>query len=192
MRYNGAMIRRLSGTIVDALPQGVVLDVGGVGYFLFTNQEGRDLPAQSPATFYTHHSVRETALDLYGFLEERTLRVFEILLSIPKIGPRSALQILDQADTNTLVEAGRSNDAAVLIKLSGIGKKTAERIVAGLNEKAEELEPLRDAAAPPEQTEALDTLVALGYSPQAAREALKHIDQSGSLNEQVKEALRYL
>ena len=187
------MIRRLTGTIVDTSPTGVVLDVSGVGYHIYTNHQGRTVPHDATYTYLTHLSVRETALDLYGFTDQTTLDIFELLISIPKIGPKSALQILEQADTTTLIQAAKTNDAGVLTKMAGIGKKTAERIVAGLHEKIEDLEFSQTISETPlQETEALDTLIALGYPPQEAREALKGIDSTQTLNEQIRTALQKL
>lgn len=187
------MIRRLTGAVVDTVSDGVVIDVHGVGYFVHTDVHGRTVPINSEACFFTHLSVRETALDIYGFLDKTTLDVFELLITIPKIGPKSALQILEQADTATLIQATKNNDAGILTKMAGIGKKTAERIVSGLGEKIDNLDTAyTNTQEAFQETEALDTLIALGYPPNEAREALKGIDTSTTLNEQVRAALRNL
>lgn len=187
------MIRLITGTVALSNHEGVVVDVNGVGYLIYTNHSGRSVSEGALVTFFTHLSVRETALDLYGFTDQQTLQLFELLIQVPKIGPKSALQILEQADLTTLVRAVRANDAGVLTKLAGIGKKTAERIVAGLNEKIETIELLgSNATEEYQETEALDTLIALGYPLQEAREALRGVDSALSLNEQVRAALRNL
>lgn len=187
------MIRSLTGTVVEATDAAVVLDVNGVGYLVHTVIDGRSLSQGTNVTFHTYLSVRENALDLYGFIDQTSLEVFGLLITIPKIGPKSALQILEQADTATLIQAAKTNDAGILTKLAGIGKKTAERITLGLHEKVERLEQYGNPTnQPPIETEALDTLVALGYPLAEARRALSNIDGSLPLSDQVKQALRVL
>ncbi|PJC56058.1 Holliday junction branch migration protein RuvA, partial [Candidatus Kaiserbacteria bacterium CG_4_9_14_0_2_um_filter_41_32] len=103
------MIRLLEGVVAGKAPGGLVISVGGVGYHVRTTKKVPTAVGVSLRLF-THLAVRETALDLYGFLTETELEFFELLLTIPKIGPKSALQILDQADVNLIVEAVNLQD----------------------------------------------------------------------------------
>lgn len=167
------MIRQLSGTVTDLGPTYVVLDVGGIGYLVYTNSVSQ-YQLMAAARFFTHLAVRENALDLYGFADRDTLEIFELLIELPKIGPKSALQILTAADINLLKEAVRKNDPVFLSKLSGIGKKSAEKIVAGLKDQFENrgydegnVNSLSDA--PTHASDTIDALIALGYAATDAR-----------------------
>src|SRR5690606_3850094 len=108
-----------------------VLDVHGIGYLVFISGKTTYTHGDQ-CTLFTHLAVRENALDLYGFSTRDELSVFEALIKIPKIGPKTAIQILSQTDLTTLSRAVSSDDASYLSKMSGIGKKSAEKIVAGL------------------------------------------------------------
>jgi len=167
------MIRRITGTIIAHEDQGVVLDVHGIGYLVYTT----DFPhLESTATFYTYLAVRENALDLYGFESEMMLEMFELLLMVPKVGPKSALQILSQSDVTALQKAIINEDPSFLTKVSGIGKKTAENIVVALKGKLD-AEALFEAGSETEHEahEIIEALIALGYAQKDAREALKHV-----------------
>jgi len=169
------MIARLTGEIVDIQPAHIVLQVGGVGYLLaVTHGSAYTLGAQ--ISLHTYLAVRETALDLYGFETKDEHNMFEELIKIPKIGPKTALQILSQADIETLKKAVRMNDATYLSKMSGIGKKSAEKIVAGLKNTLGE-DVLIGIASYEHESDAdvVDALLALGYSERDAREAIQHI-----------------
>ena len=167
------MIRRISGTVIAHEEQGVIVDISGIGYLIYTT----DFPAlETSATFYTHLAVRETAMDLYGFESEMMLEMFELLLSVPKIGPKSALQILSQSDVAALQKAIINEDPSFLTKVSGIGKKTAETIVMTLKGKID-AETLFEAGSEHEHEnhEIIEALITLGYAQKDAREALKQI-----------------
>ncbi|OIP77560.1 MAG: Holliday junction DNA helicase RuvA [Parcubacteria group bacterium CG2_30_44_11] len=190
------MIRSITGTVIATTPGAVVVDVHGIGYLIHTNQS-HEYSLKSLLTFHTHLSVRETALDLYGFPNRDDLEVFELLLTIPKIGPKSALEILTKADVLTLKNAILSNDPSYLSKVSGIGKKTAEKIVMGLKNSLDHLagsyrttanEPLPNYIG-----DAIDALVSLGYPPIEARKAVLHLAPTiTTANEAVREALKLL
>lgn len=189
------MIRSLRGTIVDTTPTEVVIDVGGIGYRIFTSRTGTNYPLESTQHFYTYLAVRETALDLYGFSTRDERALFEKLLTLPKIGPKSAIQILAQADITLIREATLQQDATHLTKLSGIGKKTAETIVTGLHHYFDGW-PGEDGArsvSAPYQTETIDALVALGYPQKDARDAVQNLPPDiSSTNEALRAALQAL
>jgi len=184
------MIRYIEGGVVAVETDFAVVNVQGVGYKVFTTPENLALLTKGlAATFHTHLAVRETALDLYGFSSLNELALFELLLSVSGIGPKSALGVLSLADSSTIRTAVRDQNAAHLSKVSGIGKKTAEKIVLELKDK---MHFLGDS---PEGThideEALDALRAMGYTLQEAREALKVVprevtDSSARLREALK------
>lgn len=194
------MIRQLSGLVADIGPTHVVVDVGGVGYMVHTNAPAA-YQLEMPVRFFTHLAVRENALDLYGFGDRDTLEIFELLIELPKIGPKSALQILTAADITLLKEAVRNNDPSYLSKLSGIGKKSAEKIVAGLKDKFDNLgygEVTTGIAAPAaggHVSDTIDALIALGYpAPDARRVVIEITATSDSTvsNELIRLALKRL
>lgn len=170
----------------------IVLVSGGVGYKVFATKETLAHLAQGEhAEFWTHNAVREDALDLYGFPTEEELASFALLLSVSGIGPKSALGILDAATSETLRSAIASGNASYLTNISGIGKKTAEKIVLELKDKV--LAGATGPAMPRGDSEALEAMRALGYSADEGRNALREIPREieGS-SERLREALRFL
>ncbi len=107
------MIRLITGAIAHVTPLGVVIDCGGIGYLVRTNKKA-SLISGDHTSLHTHLAVRENALDLYGFLTETELECFELLLGIPKIGPKSAMQILDAADVSLIIDEVNLGDAGQL------------------------------------------------------------------------------
>ncbi|MBI4276738.1 Holliday junction branch migration protein RuvA [Candidatus Uhrbacteria bacterium] len=185
------MIAALQGLVQTRGKNFLVLDVHGVGYRVFvppsllvTTKDGATL------TLWTHTHVREEALELYGFAESDALALFEQLLGVSGVGPKTALGVLSIASPREIRQAIASGDASVLTKVSGIGKKTAERIVVELKEKT----GLADGGDVGEVGEAIDALVGLGYSEQQARDAVRAVQgkQKGNADVQtiVKAALK--
>lgn len=173
------MIRQISGIVADIGISFVVVDVNGVGYLVYTNSPSSHL-LDTPTRLFTYLAVRENSLDLYGFADRDTLEIFELLIDLPKIGPKSALQILTQADISLLREAVRNDDPGYLSKLSGIGKKSAEKIVSGLKDKFEsrgydEVSIRSSGAAPTHTSDTIDALIALGYPAMDARRIVLEI-----------------
>ncbi|TSC87025.1 MAG: holliday junction DNA helicase RuvA [Parcubacteria group bacterium Gr01-1014_8] len=187
------MIAHLEG-IVKALRDGrAIISVGGVGYKVAaTKQILSLLSVGAKASLWTHLAVREDALDLYGFEQEEELRFFELLLTVSGIGPKSALAILDVASIETLRSAIVHGKAEYMTKVSGIGKKTAEKIVLELRDKVGSATESTSASLKGDE-EALDAMRALGYSTQEARDALRKVPSSiEKSNERLREALKIL
>jgi Holliday junction DNA helicase RuvA len=187
------MIRSVTGTIDTLGENWIVVNVHGIGYLVACPTLQNHFTENSTVTLHTYLAVRETALDLYGFPEKSELTMFELLLNIPKIGPKSALQILTQATPTLLIEAAQKNDAVYLHKLSGIGKKTAENIVQYLHGKLDKLP--NTATTTNEltnvQTDAIDVLVSLGYDMTTARETiLAQTTETATVNSLVTQALK--
>lgn len=189
------MIRMLTGRISATTDHGVVLDVRGVGYLVYTTSPAL-FSLDSHHTLHTYLAVRETALDLYGFTTESELSLFTLLLQVPKIGPKSALHILSQANPALLIESIGANDAGRLHKLSGIGKKTAENVVQYLHDKIGTLSahsPSEDPITPnAKKNDAIDALVSLGYELTSARQAVQQYGEDLSVNELITKALKEL
>lgn len=190
------MIRRLTGTVVEVSDITAIIDVRGIGYLVASPHASSNLERNQTVSLYTHLVVRETVLDLYGFVSESELEMFEILLGVPKVGPKSALQILGQATPHLLREAAEKNDPAYLQKLSGIGKKTSENIVQYLQQKLDMLIITAEQDTTElnqTQTDAMDALIALGYEATAARNVIKELaNPDSTTNSLVKEALKRL
>lgn len=191
------MIRSLTGTVTQTNLTNLVLSVQGVGYLIHINTLRYGYEVGDQLSLHTYLAVRETALDLYGFPTTAELAYFELLLDVPKIGPKSALQIMGQADTATLTEAIRGKDASLLHKLSGIGKKTAENIVQYLHDKLDHLPdvaPRGEASVQSDRThsDAIDALISLGYPAADARSAVRSVASHTDTNDLLKQALREL
>lgn len=189
------MIRLLRGEIANVTDGSVTVLVGGVGYLVGTSTKNTFYKVGEDVTLHTHLAVRETALDLYGFTSTAELDLFELLLLVPKIGPKSALQIMNQASPTLLIEAISKKDAQHLHKLSGIGKKTCENVVLFLHEKIEGLafatEFSPGTVLTDSQTDAIDALVALGYDLTTARASVKDL-VGVSANDLIKQALKQM
>jgi Holliday junction DNA helicase RuvA len=189
------MIRMLTGEIVHVADGYVSIAVGGIGYLVGASTKTTFYKVGDNVTLHTHLAVRETALDLYGFTSPSELEMFELLMDVPKIGPKSALQVMNQASPTLLVEAISKKDAQYLHKLSGIGKKTCENLVQFLHEKIEGLAFATDlelsTSLTDAQTDAIDALVSLGYDLTSARTAVKDLDGI-SANDLIKQALKQM
>ena len=185
------MIRRLTGNVIEISPPSIVVNVGGVGYVVFVTHT-HEISAEQDISLHTHLAVRENAMDLYGFLTGEELSMFELLLGLQKIGPKSAMQIMSQAGVPLLRKAALGDDADYLTKMSGIGKKTAEKIVAGLRSKLDEEDiPLKRGDQG--DGDVIDALVTLGYSSKEARDTVGKLSPDlDTTNVRIKEALKLL
>lgn len=186
------MIGFLKGEVHSAGSGRCILMTGGVGYRVAALRS--TLSRVSPGaqiSLWTHLVVREDALDLYGFEHEEELRFFEMLLSVSGIGPKSALAVLDIASIETLRSAISQGNAQYLTKVSGIGRKTAEKIVLELRDKVGSATD--DPHSLKGDEEALEAMRALGYSPAEARDALRTVPRTvTSGSDRLREALRAL
>ena len=184
------MIAYLKGKILNKDEGFVIVDVHDVGYKVFVSLGFYvDINPGQEVEFFIHQHVREDALSLYGFRTLDELKMFELLISISGIGPKSALGVLAIASVNDIKETIASGDPSLLIKVSGIGKKTAERVVLELRGKVGVL--LSEKTAMSINSDEIDALVALGYSLQQARDALKKVDPSiKDSGARIREALK--
>jgi Holliday junction DNA helicase RuvA len=189
------MIVGVSGELASAGEQSVAVDVHGVGLKIFLTQRSlRALPRRgSRVTFYTHLHVREDALDLYGFPTEPDLALFEQLISVSGVGPKSALAVLDVGSLPDIVAAIAENRPDLLSRAPGIGKKTAERIVLELKTKVHAQRGDAAVARMDADADLIETLMSLGYRREEAKEALARIDKGTTeLGDRLKAALRIL
>ncbi len=189
-----SMIASLSGTVRHKDGNSVVIDVAGVGYRVLVPIDValEALPSQ-PLFLWTHLAVRETSLDLFGFPDREMVEVFELLITISGIGPKTAMGILNVASPATLRQAVVSGETSYLTRVSGIGKKNAEKIVLELKDKLVMKEGEVQHADAKSEGDAMEALMSLGYNERDAREALKKVgkDVKGAAD-RVKEALRVL
>ena len=185
------MIGSIRGKVALKANKFLIIEAAGVGYKI---NAALDTIAKAPKlgdeiSLWVHTHVREDAIDLYGFLNRENLEFFELLLGVPTIGPKSALAILGITTIETLRKAISTGDTAYLTKVSGIGRKTAEKIVVELRDKIGEE---KEGISLQGELDALEALKSLGYSQHEAREALKKVAPSGDTNSKIREALKIL
>lgn len=192
------MIGYLKGVIINKDLKSVLIDVNGVGYKVFTNTGNLDTKKErlkttvdSPLTveLFTYLAVRENALDLYGFTKKEELDFFELLLTVSGIGPKSAMAILGVASIATLKQSISTDDSSHLTKVSGIGRKTADKIVLELKDKIGNY--IFDGKIESHDSDAIEALKALGYSERESREALKKAVGKNT-EEKIRSALKNL
>ena len=175
---------------MDKKEKFLIVETAGVGYKIWVSPEVLSKTKNNENCFlYIHTHVREDALDLYGFLDYEELEFFEMLINVSGIGPKGALTILGIASIQTMQKAINTNDIAYLTKISGIGKKTAEKIIIELRDKVGKKDiggSLKD------ELDALEALKSLGYSQGEAREALKKVPQELDTNSKIRIALKNL
>jgi Holliday junction DNA helicase RuvA len=186
------MIAKVEGIVWDSNDKFLTVGVGGIGFKVYATTETKEVAVKGrDISLFTHLVVREDALDLYGFLSEEELHFFEMIISISGIGPKTGLNVLNVSSVGVLKRAISSNDTNSLIKVSGIGKKIAEKIVLELKDKIglsdESDVTLRD------EIDAVEALKTLGYTQRDARNALNEIDKKiTKTGDRIKEALKIL
>lgn len=188
------MIAYLKGKIRQVADNFIVLENNGIGYQVFLSPEyARAMIVGAEAEVFTHHYVREDALDLYGFPTQAELEFFEKLISISGIGPKTALNILSVTEVEKLKQAIIKKDLLFLNKISGIGKKTAERLILELEGKLIGTAEGHERATSNADVDVMEALQSLGYSQEQARRALKDVDPNlESTDAKLKAALKLL
>jgi len=196
------MIGRLEGMVAGKNNRAITLDVHGVGYLVaLTADTLTKIKLNQPLALHTHLAVREDALDLFGFETAVELNYFQLLLTVPGIGPKSALAILSLAAPDILQKAITAEDTVYLTRVSGIGRKSAEKIILALKDKLLPAGGQTEGATKESleaEAEALEALKSLGYTLAEARTAIRKVTaaspaaETGGVNELVKSALRFL
>ena len=188
------MISSIRGTVLELGNRYVSIDIHGLGYKVFVTEDTlHTLKIGVETSLLTHLVVREDALDLYGFVHKKEKDFFELLISISGIGPKSALNILSVVSSDTLASAIRSGSTAHLVKVSGIGRKTAEKIVLELRDKLGGIAGEDMLAGMSTDADAIEALKALGYDANESREALKKVNKDiTDTGAKVKAALKVL
>jgi Holliday junction DNA helicase RuvA len=191
------MIAYLTGKIQFKRGNFLVVLVNGIGYKVSVPQEiFSRVKDGEEITLYTYHHVREDSQQLFGFESFDGLTLFELLISVSGVGPKTALNVFSIADIADVKAAIMNGDAAILKKVSGIGGKTAERIVLELRNKVDEISDLKLLKSKEDldsDADAVEALNSLGYSRQQVKDALKSVDPSvKDVSLRVKAALRFL
>lgn len=190
------MIAHIKGEIAEKFNNSVIVDVHGVGYEItLTALDYDNVKLGDEIKFYTYHSIRENAEELYGFSSLAAKKLFELLISVQGIGPKAAIAILSLAQPEEVRNAIANADAAFVSKASGVGKKSAERVIVDLRDKVgipSHYGATETIATPGknEPDEALDALIALGFPLKEATAALEKVDKSLSVEERIKLALK--
>lgn len=188
------MIAYLEGIVIRTDPQSIVLNVSGVGYRIFVSEQTKLCYHEgSDASVWIYTAQSDSATRLYGFRTPEELAFFELLITVSGIGPKTALGILNVASVNTIRQAVLENNTAHLTKVSGIGKKNAEKIVLELRDKVEKTEYAPNTPTLSGDEDVIDALLALGYSQREVRNALQKLspDIEGTENK-IREALKHV
>ncbi len=190
------MIAHVFGTVAEKFNSSVIVDVHGVGYEVAVALgDFEQATLNQPAKFYTHHHIREQSQELFGFTSLAAKKLFEMLITVQGVGPKAALAILSLGESETVRSAIANGDAAFITKASGVGKRIAERVVVDLTDKvglairtnANEQSISRDIT---HTDEALEALMALGYTLNDATRALEGISTDLSTADRVMQALK--
>jgi len=189
------VISYLEGKILKKSEKSVILLVGGVGYkVVLINEHINNINTGDDLGVFTHLNVKEDSLDLYGFKSQAELELFELLITISGVGPKAALGIISLDAPDAIAGAILREDFKYLNSVSGIGSKTAQKIVLELKDKIAKLNfDVQSDARGASDSEVIDALEALGYSPRDAREALRSISKEiDTVEDKIREALRLL
>ena len=190
------MIAHLRGKITEKFGNSLIIDVNGVGYEVTVPASDFEaVHLDEERKFFTYHAIRENAEDLYGFSSLAAKKIFELLISVQGIGPKAAIAILSLSEAEEVRNAIANADTAFISKASGVGKKSAERVIVDLRDKvgtpshygATEVKMAKKSDEP---DEALDALIALGFPLKEATAALEKVDASLPVEERVRLALK--
>ena len=195
------MIYNVKGILTYAEPTFAVVECGGVGFKCYVSMTTlRELPSPGgEINLYTYMSVREDALDLFGFYEVDELEAFRLLISVSGIGPKAAIAILSVLPPSKLSVAISSGDIRAIQQAQGVGKKTAERVVLELKDKmvgiggsSQAVQNVQSVASSGDAQEAVEVLVSLGFNQSDAATVVGAMDKSLSVDEMVRKGLREL
>jgi holliday junction DNA helicase RuvA len=189
------MIAHIAGEVAEKFGASVIIDVHGIGYEITVPAgDYEQAVLNQPMKFYTYHHIREQSEELFGFTSLAGKKLFELLITVQSVGPKAALAILSLGVTEQVRNAIANGDAAYIAKASGAGKKTAERVVVDLADKVgvptyyQQTESMHSELSV--NDEALEALMALGYSLADATKALEGVDKKLSTSQRVTEALK--
>lgn len=191
------MIAHIKGKVEEKFGlNGLIIDVNGVGYeMLVPTPDFENVNLGEEKKFFTYHQVRENAEELYGFSSLTAKKIFELLISVQGVGPKAGIAIMSLAEAEEVRNAIANADTAFISKATGVGKKSAERVIVDLKDKvgipsrygATEVTTKSILAEP---DEALDALIALGFPLKEATAALEKVDNNLPVEERIKLALK--
>lgn len=191
------MIATLSGVITEKLTDSVILEAGGVGYGVYVSTEDHGRLQSGEATkVYVYEHIREQSHDLFGFINREAKKLFEKLLEVNGVGPKMALNMLSIGPAGSVKQAIAEGNVKYLQTASGVGKRVAERVVVDLKDKVGLIgvdladTSLLQGDESLMKDEAVEALVALGYTPVDAAAALKQVDPTLSVEKRIKAALK--
>lgn len=190
------MIAHVQGTVAEKFNSSIIVDVHGVGYEIAVAAGDYDHALlNEQVKFYTHHHIREQSQELFGFSSLAAKKLFELLITVQGVGPKAALAILSLGDAEVVRNSIANADSAFITKASGVGKKTAERVVVDLSDKVglairTNVSELGLSQQIAHSDEALEALMALGYNLADASKALEGISMELSTAERVTQALK--
>ncbi len=186
------MIAHLSGELAATGDKWVVIDIGGVGYRVSVTQPTLQAlrEAGGPVRVHTHMVVRDDDIQLYGFLHQSELELFRILIAVSGIGPQIAMNILSQISFEEFAMAIVGDDEKVLTRISGIGQKSAKRLILELKEKMKKhTQTMAAGRRAAEADDAVSALISLGFSPREAQEAVDAV-RTEQVNPSVQTLIR--
>lgn len=188
------MIGLLTGNVVYKTNISVILDVSGVGYkVLLPESILTTLSLQDSKTLFIYTHVREEALDLYGFLSPEDLRLFEYLIGVSGVGPKSALGVFSVGDRSAIIKAIATGDVSFFTSVPRLGKKNAQKIIIELKSKLGSTEDLDLSEGDSKNSDVAEALQGLGFTKQEAQQAIAALDgQARTPEQQIRLALKYL
>lgn len=190
------MIAHVSGVVAEKFGSSVIVDVHGVGYEVAVAAGDYERALlNEPVKFYTYHHIREQSQELFGFTSLAAKKLFEMLITVQGVGPKAALAILSLGDSELVRNAIANGDSAFITKASGVGKRIAERVVVDLTDKVglalrTDVSPVGLSHQINHSDEALEALMALGYTLNDATHALENVPQDLSTADRVTMALK--
>ena len=190
------MIAHIKGKVEEKFNNSLILDVNGVGYeIMVATPDFEDVKLGEERKFYTYHAIRENAEDLYGFSSLAAKKIFELLISVQGVGPKAGMAILSLGEAEQVRNAIANADTTFIAKATGVGKKSAERVIVDLRDKVGTpshygASDTKFVTATQADDEALDALIALGFPLKEATAALEKVDPKLPLEERIKLALK--
>lgn len=183
------MIAFLEGTLLEKSTQYIILKVGPVGYKVFVTPEILQSNVDSSLAIFTYHKSGDDGQTLFGVPDFKSLQFFELLITVTGVGPKMALTIISSSKLELLEQAIVNGDSDIFTKMSGVGKKTAERIILELRSKVSGGTLLSSNSS---HGEIFDALIGLGYNPREINEILSQVPGEQDTAEQLKVALKLL
>lgn len=186
------MISYLKGKILEKTVNYLILENNGIGYKVFVTPEILESRIGDEIFLYIYHKVSEDGQSLFGLKDFNTLQFFELLITVSGVGPKAALSILSAASADAVKDAISRQDTGVFTRISGVGTKTAEKIIVELKGKVGKFTTETSAGTGQSSMETFDALIALGYKQGEVRGVINKLDSTKTTGEQIKEALKLL